>query len=401
MKTSGNVLLNFTSRAVPITLYKFKDYIYYYFSYESKVYRGSTGIKQNEGLDQAIDKTRDIVKDVIDGRYRPTRGKHVLTVESLLNQYIETKEQQGLRDKTIYGYKNFSRFLIEFFHKTNVESLVGGKFHSDYRKWRKDYHLNNENVVYVRNGKTIQGKQFRAVGNTTFNRELRLLVSALQWGQENLGILQGQQIKSLETFLEGRREALFDRAEYDIFKEYLKTHDLAVYHLVRFILHTALRFPSEIEKLEYRDIKHDFIIVRDRKYKGRVKHGALNSAVPITKPVREALAYFYSIGAVEKTPNSKIFIRDDGTVLSNIRTIWKRAINEVSLQFPEFKEKNITPYTLRHQAITRFIKMGYSMKHLMEITGHTDFTMISKRYSHLQPMDLVKHAKRIEGEDII
>lgn len=65
-------------------------------------------------------------------------------------------------------------------------------------------------------------------------------------------------------------------------------------------------------------------------------------------------------------------------------------------------KRRIYPYSLRHKRITDWKLKGYSDDFIVQLTGHTENTMILKNYSHLTPNDVnqmrLKEAGKIKGE---
>lgn len=399
MSSEGkNVIHTFGSRGVKITLYRQENSpnVYYYFRHNGATYKGTTGIKYDPNNEDAYyDKVRDILTEVLSGRFK--RKGDIITVSKLLDMYLSAKVGT-VKPITMKDYKNRIRFINELWGDRNADSFTGDAFHDEYIKWRRDYHLawKDKKNVYMREGVKVKGQGYSGVHNVSLNRELRLLVAALSWGKRKEYILRDVPVLPMKNLPVKPRKDMFHPQEYERFKEYLQKNNPLVCDLVRFITHTGLRFPSEINKLVRSDINwaEGWIHVRDRKYKITGNRGQIDSYIPITPPVKEILERVMARPVVGKDVDSMIWIKDDGTKFSTLRRIWKRALLAAGIDRP------LTPYTLRHNAITRWVRLGYPLKYIMDMAGHTDPQMITRVYTELDQKDIIKKAFELEVKEV-
>jgi len=124
------------------------------------------------------------------------------------------------------------------------------------------------------------------------------------------------------------------------------------------------------------------MVFRDRKTKTTAP---LDTAVPILPDVENILSRLREDIGDDYKKYGKVFVDTDGKQIKNIRSSFKKAIEECDLD-PE-----LTMYALRHSAITNWI-VNYDMpaKMISEIVGHVDTVMVDRIYSHLKKNENAK-----------
>ncbi len=195
--------------------------------------------------------------------------------------------------------------------------------------------------------------------------------------ESDLPIDNPLQEKSRTAFI--NEEELCKLTEY-----FLDRHNAYYAYLVAFVFYTGARYPSEVNRLEWRDInlQEGLMIFRNRKTK---QTESLDTAVPILPVVENILDRLHEDVGGNPKKSDKVFLDENGKQVGNIRVAFKSAIRECDLD-PE-----LTMYSLRHSAITNWI-VNYDMpaKMISEIVGHVDTVMVDRIYSHLKKNENAK-----------
>lgn len=91
-----------------------------------------------------------------------------------------------------------------------------------------------------------------------------------------------------------------------------------------------------------------------------------------------------------------VFVSEAGTPLSdsNMRRLLARWAREAGIEGP------VTPYDLRHTALTRLREMGASRDELVDIAGHTTTRMIDRHYVHRDQITVTAAADLWDREAI-
>jgi integrase len=240
-------------------------------------------------------------------------------------------------------------------------------------------------------GRKIKGRTYESVGNVIVNREIRLLVSVLRFSQEELGFLKDTKVPSWKMLPESRREEILTKEEYLKLEEYFQKNNPYYWSIISFVQNTGLRYPSEVNRLKWKDVnlKKEFIVVRDRKGKGKTLK---DSVVPIVGTSKEILEGLKSRENISKGKDDFVFVNDVGKQIRYIHKSFKKGLKECGI------EKNLSMYSLRHLFTTRILttRPDIPTKILSEVLGHVDTKMIDRVYGHLRGDDLVKFFKRSE-----
>ena len=291
-------------------------------------------------------------------------------------------------------YKFRSKYLVERFKGRDINSICSKSEYLDYREWRRKYYLTHDTKkqqVYKKNGKTVKGRIFNSVGNVPINRELRLLISLLRFGKEYMGILQNVQIPSYELLPERRREDILDKKEYEKLREYWIKKNPYYWMIISFVNNTGIRYPSELNKIIWKDVnlKKSYVLIRDRKNKN--KSEPLNTPVPLIGTSKEIIETLKSRKDIPKGDDDPVFVNDNGVQISNIRKSFKQSIVDCGIK------KNLCMYSLRHLYTTRMVKRpDIPLIMISQSLGHKDTSMVNKYYSHLRIEDLVKTFQKSE-----
>ncbi|HPQ44215.1 MAG TPA: site-specific integrase [Syntrophales bacterium] len=363
-----------------ITLYRRTDtpYIYYYFTWKGKSYKGTTGKKEKQA---AIDRMNSIYYELT----HDIRKTKIVKFEKISNDFLKYIEKR-VSPKTFTEYQRGCKNLCEKFGKNDIEKFGGKNIYLEYQSWRSDYYKTHQKRVRSqRNGEYLKGRIYDKVGNTTLNRECRLLVSILRFGKEYSGVLKGKDIMPYTILEEKRRENILNKADYLTLKEYWKEKNPYYAHILSFLNNTGIRYPSELNNLKWNDVelKRERIIIRDRKNKS--KKGPISSEVPITDSTKEILQSLKEREGISTKPNDYVFVDDNGKRIKNIGKSFKKSLIACGI------DRSITMYSLRHVYTTRMMKRpDIPVPVISMILGHRDTTMVENRYGHLKPGDGIR-----------
>lgn len=374
-----------------ITLYKngSNPNIYYYLTWNKRSYRGSTGTSDRQ---QSIDKVTEIFYEIthdIRKKGRPLRFENVCI------KFLEHKKREGLSDKTFREYTRQTNYLTDFFKYYDVESLGKKSVYTSYQNWRFQYyetHEDRQRQVYKKGRKKVSGRSFTQIGNTTVNRELRLLVSILRFSKEYLDLFKNQNISSYTLLPEKRREDTLTKEEYLRLEDYWMKHNPYYWNIISFVNNTGIRYPSELNKIQWKDVNLEkgYVLIRDRKNKK--KNETLTTAVPLIGTGRKIIEELKEREGISKEQDDFVFVKDNGKRIKDIRKGFKRSLIECSI------DSSFTMYSLRHLFTTRMVKRpDIPLMMISHTLGHKDTTMVEKVYGHLRVSDVVKTFQESEN----
>jgi hypothetical protein len=229
-----------------ITLYQNGDNknIYYYFTWNKKSYRGSTGTYD---LNDSINKMSEIFSDIKNGRRE--KGKVKITkFEDVVKQFLKyIRDHVGQR--TFDDYQRGSKFLLQKFKGKDVQTLCKKLEYESYKTWRKEYYERYKDKrirKYRRNGKLLKTKEFNHVGNVVINREIRLLVSILKYGKEYIELFKGIDIPSYDKrskLPERRRDEILSEEECKKIIDHWMLKNPLYGHMINFLSNSGVRYP--------------------------------------------------------------------------------------------------------------------------------------------------------------
>lgn len=393
-KEPSKVTLYHEGKNYTITLYKNGNNpnIYYYFRWNRVSHQGSTGCGDLE-VSKII--VPQIFVDTINGlRKKGYRG--IIRFEDVVERFMEYKRGQKLSPKTIVDYKLKSDFLSEKYGNNDVRQLCSMKqgLFDDYKEWREKYYKTHKDKIrqtYTKGKKLIQGRRFKSVGVVPLNRECRLLVSILKYGQEHMSLLQGVEIPKYSIVKEKRRDEIFTYSEYRKIEKYWKERNYYFYQIISFVDKTGIRYPNELNRILWKDVnfKGGYVEIRDRKSKG----DPVNTLIPLEYKTRRILEELFRRDGVPKGSEDLVFVNERGKQIKNITRSFKKCLSDLGI------EKKLSMYNFRHTYTTRQVK-----KHEIPLTmlsyflGHKDTTMVQRIYSHVKGLDYIKTFHRMEEE---
>ena len=369
--------------------------IYADFHHNGKRYKIST---KTADLKQAVIFATKKKNDVVSGK-----SLKVVTFREALQSFIETKKSQNKSPLTIDDYERQGKYCLEFFDNGRTPvTEIGSDSIIKLREWRKTYYLHHprkkKQRSYVRAGKQVRcGRMYNTeVGNRALNKTTGLAVMVVRhaWKHMKAGIAESE-LPYHEPLREKSREVFVTKQELKRITDYFISIDNEYYaYLVAFVFFTGARYPSEVNRLEWRDVNFDegIMVFLDRKSK---RSEPLDTVVPILPDVDHILSRLREEVGDNYKKYSKVFVDKDGRQVKNIRVAFKKAVIECDLD-PE-----LTMYSLRHSAITNWI-VNYDMpaKMISEIVGHVDTVMVDRIYSHLKKNENAKaFVRRIKKVD--
>ena len=368
----------------------------YYFRYEKKTYKGSTG---ETDIEDSQTRVKEIIYSMTHGGKKKSEQQKTLKFENVVKLFLTYKKTQPIKPKTLHEYRRQSKYLIEYFKGRDINTLDTKKIYTDYFLWRKNYyktHKNKSIPTYKKNGAKIKGRRFESISDTSIDRENRLLCSILIYSKEDLKLLNGVDIPkyTIRGTSYKVREPL-SWSDYCKLKEYWEKKNPYYWKIISFVDKTGIRYPSEllnilVKDVNLRELPYGSVLIRNRK---SMKNKVINNRIPLNQETRDILEQLLSRTGIPKNPNDPVFVDDKGLQIKYINKSFKKSLIELGIN------PNLTMYSLRHTYVTRMlIRNEYSMKMLSTMLGHRDTTMVDKIYSHLGDDDIMRTTRRIEEE---
>lgn len=365
-----------------------KYHYHYYFRLFNQTFRGtcrSNNIDESELY--SILKYNEIKKN---------KGvdKKPLTFRECVENFFEDRSTD-LKQTTLETYKIHSKFLSLYFKKIDPNTITTEDL-KNFEKWRRNYFIENpkkNNIKYIRKDeKRKMKKKPHSVGDVLINREIGLLRNILKHNIDN-DKLTIRKVPKYKNKYEPPRTEYLVKDEYLKLKEYFLKTNPYYWKIISFVQNTGLRYPSEINDLQWEDYHYDkdFMIIRNRK--GR-KNSEKIWSIPIVGTSKTILTELKNRKGISTEPSKYIFVDDNGTRVLNITRSFKKGLRKVGI------EKKLSMYSLRHTYTTRIIttRPDIPLKLLAESLGHTSVSMIEKHYGHLRPTDLVKYFQKSEDK---
>lgn len=363
-----------------------KYHYHFYFRLFGKTYRGSC---RSNNLDESelysIVKYNEVKKNK--GEYKKT-----ISFRECVDNFFEDRSTD-LKITTLTTYKIHSKFLKLYFKKIDPNTITTEDY-KYYEKWRRTYYIDNTNknrIKYIRNNENrTMKKKPHSVGDVLINREIGLLRNIIKHNIDT-DKLSIKKVPIYKKKHEKPRTEYLVKDEYIKLKEYFLKKNPYYLNIIRFVQNTGLRYPSEINCLQWQDYHNDkdFMIIRNRK--GR-KNSDKVWSIPIVGTSKTILSELKNREGISTEPSDYIFVNDDGVRVLNISKSFKNGLKECGI------EKNLSMYSLRHTYTTRIIttRPDIPLKLLAESLGHTSVSMIEKHYGHLRPTEIVKYFQRSE-----
>jgi integrase len=360
----------------------------YYFRWNGKTYRGSTG---ETDLESSHTRVKEIIYEVSQG-HREKGKQKIIRFEEVVKNFLKYKKLQRVSPKTLHEYRRQSKYLLEKFKGRDINSFQTKQEYNDYKNWRDQYYnTHKERIIptYKKNGKIVKGRKFEKVGVVTLNRECRLLGSILRFGKEYMNVLKGIEIASYTMIPEDRREEILTYGDYKKLEKYWKEKNPYYWKIISFVDKTGIRYPSELNNILWKDVNFSegYVEIRNRKSRG----SPVNTLIPLLGETKKILEELRSREDISKGNDDPVFVNDKGRRVKNITKSFKKSISELGIL------KKISMYVFRHTFTTRMVKNpDVPLVMLSYILGHKDTTMLDRRYSHVQGKEVVKTFHRIE-----
>ncbi len=358
--------------------------IHFYFCLFGQRYRESTHTNHLQSAEEyAIQRYLEIKGGGRDSS-RVTRFDKV--VADFL-QYKSTRvTERRLVEKTFRGYQHQCRFLVEFFNHKDINTFKKQDF-NDYKEWRQEYYTTHKKKrmiqTYTRDGKTITGRKNDYLLEVSINRELGLLRMILLYCKQELEI-DIKMIPTFDKFEENKGRDILTDEEMGKLKDYWLRKNRYFWDVINFCASTGLRYPSELERMLWKDVdlENKILIVRNRKGAGRRKSGIRDMSIPLLGEAHEILTRLRRRDGIPKGENDYVWVNDAGVKIQNISKSFKSSLIKCGIT-----NKHITMYALRHYFTTKMIISGMPLLNLAHILGHTSTQMIQRRYSTLLIQD--------------
>ncbi len=364
--------------------------IYYRFHLNGKRYKYSS---KTIDLKEASRVATNRYNDIASGRILK-----VIPFKVALKSFIQRKKLENRTVLTIEDYERDGKYCVEFFDNGTlpVTEIDSNKLLS-LREWRRTYYSHHPRKVkqrsYKRKGKIVKGvKRYnKDISNRTINKTTNMAVMVIRhaWKRMKSGIAESN-LPLHEPLEENIRSTFITEEELiKLTRYYFEKGNNLYAFIVAFVFFTGARYPSEVNRLEWRDINLEEGIMTFRNRKSKRKSKSLDTDIPILDQVENALLRLkYDLGR-EPLKHEKVFVNEKGKQIKNIRISFKNAVRNCDL------DPDLTMYSLRHSAITNWI-LNYDIpiKMISEIAGHADTVMVDRIYTKIKGSDNAKAVSR-------
>ena len=233
----------------------------------------------------------------------------------------------------------------------------------------------------------IDLRRVAGVSNSTVNRELSLLSSAIRYSQTELewdipNPVSGRKLSEPEGRLRWITRAEASRL-LDAASDSIKAPYLADYIVLS--LQTGCR-KQEVLGLEWSrvDLSDNLIWLEAR----HTKSGKRRS-IPLNQSAREAVINRARYRA-EQCPDSRwVFANQQGERIADVKTAFANACRKAGIA-------DFTMHDLRHTCAAWLVSAGVSLIEVRDLLGHSTIKM-TERYAHLAPENLRKAVARLDN----
>jgi integrase len=363
-----------------ITLFRRESpHIYYYFTINKKSYKGST---HTSNLEDARENARQKYYDV---KRQGKEVKKVFKFEKVVDNFLHFKEkrvrERKLGEKTFKEYLRQCGCLVEKFKGKDITSFRKQDF-NDYKEWRLAYyttHKNKRYQTYTRCGKPIKGRENNYKLEVAINRESTLLKSILLFCKNELEF-DIKMIPTFDKFDENQGRDILTDDKIGRLKDYWLPLNRYFWDILSFCASTGLRYPSELDRLLWKDVdlENNILIMRNRKGGSRRKDGIRNMGIPLLGEGHEILTRLKARPGILTGDNDFVFLSDTGVKVKNISKSFKASLIKCGIT-----NKHITMYSWRSYFCTKMKNLKMDSLTLSHIMGHSSTQMIERHYAHL------------------
>jgi integrase len=255
---------------------------------------------------------------------------------------------------------------MEFFRGKDIEAIDKNAFY-EYQEWRTNYHVNKK--------KSRKDKRTLTVGNASINRDLGLLVSILKYAKEELNILNKVKVPKWKALPEKTRNEILSSQEIDSLRAYWLKKNAFYWDIMNFILNTGLRYPSEINKLKWKNIMLDKRLMFIKR-KSRLADKDKYFPVQIYDEAYEILIKLKNRN-VPTGLEDFVFVDEEGKQIANIKKGFRASLKACGI------DKHFPMFCFRHQFATEMTARGVPPKALSEQMWHKSLRMVDGTYTHL------------------
>lgn len=367
--------------------------IYYYFTWNKKVCRGSTG---SPDLKSSIDKVFEIFYDEKKGIRRNRQyvsGSNKF--EDVCKKFLEYKDKdhkKSVSQQTMKEYKRITEILKEKFSGENISSLCDENVYDQYQIWRKDYYKTHPNQSISKDGRKT--RTYNNVGPVRINRELRLLVSILKYSKSKLGLLPNVEIPPYtELYEEPRRGTLKDE-EFERLRDYMSLNRPYQWSIVSFLNSTGIRV-GEIQKITWKDVDWDTPCVWIRNRKNPKGGKQVDTPFPLVGSGYDVIETLWKREnpKIGKSEDDFVFTNDEGKPVKSIRQCFKTSLKKCGI------DTSICLYSFRHRFTTRMVVQNtIPLLVISRLLGHSTTTMVMKHYEETNKdhyVELMKESREV------
>lgn len=315
--------------------------------------RHHRGFSSEESAREFIDAMTDVEKkerEALRRRQKQTAYPQ-LTVEELLSRYLAVALSNPV---TIRETRYHAAHLLRLFRD------------------RQAARLSCDDAL-----RFIEAQRVRGLRQTTINRRVSILRSALRWAVR-MGLLTQDPLANLRL-----PKASSRRVPPPTPQELRRIFHVATPHLQRVIIIGVYFGPrigsSELFRLRWQDVDLERGIIR----MPNAAKGARDAVREI--PIRKALVPILRRWRGEDEAASvEYVIHWRGRQVRTVHRAWHTALRRADIY------RKIPPYSLRHAYATYSVANGAPLKSLSTLMGHRDATMILKVYQHTLEHQAVK-----------
>lgn len=318
------------------------------------------------------------------GHSRPLKFTLDLTLDEAFDKFIEAKQAEGLRPRTIRDYRNYMRFFKAFLSERKIKiDSVNDLTPDIFRKFIR--HMQTQ----IKNDGNSKKNQIGGLSPSTINIRLRAFKTMCRfWHKE--GITKNyvfENVKLVRGDKDGAKKDLTDDEINDLLSllDLSQFSDWRDYILIILLLDTGLRIEEALDlKIRDFDFRNHTLKVSASIAKNRESR-----VVPVSKKVlreikelyNESAAYF---GNKEHEFEHFVFYNAYGKPLE--ADSFRKRLNR-------YKEKlgwdKLHPHMFRHTFITKYLMRGGDVFSLQKIVGHKDIST-TKKYVQLD----IKHLRK-------
>ena len=328
-------------------------------------------------FDTAMEAAEELCLDI---RERMKSGKKLfgITLAELVATFVEYKRGDNITRERVIGIRSYLKPFVRYKGGATLIGELHRKAAFDYARWRR------ADLATIKD-ETIRHEQ------STINMMMKF---AYREGFVNIdkfdfATLRIPEVGRRDTFTPDEFKRLhhqLSRWEYQVRDEQIIRERQKITTCIKFAADSALRV-GEYRQLRWKDVlkfenssdKHKNLVTLVT-----LKVRAETSKTRTSRTITTRGGYLLQLlqeRAPDREPDDYIFCGASGSVMLNEKkynAAWSELMAAMQI---DYRQRNVTWYSLRHFAITRFLTAGVSIWAVAKIAG-TSVTYIEKHYGH-------------------